>query len=119
MPCLFLLRWCNNELTYIYGRRKGRSTVAHFARKVRGMNIAAAKYGLENRQCHNPEHWPCSLRVRGPHFASKVSYNASPQQTIVLTSANLHREGAVANLQFPNYKRPTLKTVRNQKKNPL
>ena len=70
------LRWCNNELTYIYGRRKGRSTVAHFARKVRGMNIAAAKYGLENRQCHNPEHWPCSLRVRGPHFASKVSYNA-------------------------------------------
>ena len=119
MPCLFSLGWCNNELTYIYGRRKGRSTVAHFARKVRGMNIAAAKYGLENRQCHNPEHWPCSLRVRGPHFASKVSYNASPQQTIVLTSANLHREGAVANLQYPNYKPPTLKTVRNQKKNPL
>ena len=29
---------------------------------------------------------------------------------------NLHREGAVANLQFPNYKPPTLKTVRNQKK---
>ena len=22
------------------------------------------------------ERWSCSLRVRGPHFASKVSYNA-------------------------------------------
>ena len=53
-----------------------RSTVAHFARKVRGTNIAAAKHGLKIQQSHGPTRWPCSLRVRGPHFASKVSYNA-------------------------------------------
>ena len=31
---------------------------------------------LKIQQGHGPERWPCSLRVRGPHFASKVSYNA-------------------------------------------
>ena len=53
-----------------------RSTVAHFARKVRGANIVAAKHELKIQQSHGPERWSCSLRVRGPHFASKVSYNA-------------------------------------------
>ena len=53
-----------------------RSTVAHFARKVRGTNIVAAKHELKIQQSHAPELWSCSLRVRGPHFASKVSYNA-------------------------------------------
>ena len=28
------------------------------------------------QQSHAPKRWPYSLRVRGPHFASKVSYNA-------------------------------------------
>ena len=54
----------------------GRSTVAHFARKVRGANLVAAKHELKIQQSNAPERWPCSLRVRGPHFASKVSYNA-------------------------------------------
>ena len=54
----------------------GRSTVAHFALKVRGANIVAAKHELIIQQSHDPEPWSCSLRVRGPHFASKVSYNA-------------------------------------------
>ena len=36
----------------------------------------AAKHGLKIQQSYAPERWPCSLRVRGPHFASKVSYNA-------------------------------------------
>ena len=31
---------------------------------------------LKIQQSYAPERWPCSLRVRGPHFASKVSYNA-------------------------------------------
>ena len=60
--------------TFCEGLR--RSTVAHFARKVRGTNIVAAKHGLKFQQSHGPTRWPCSLRVRGPHFASKVSYNA-------------------------------------------
>ena len=62
----------------IFGEGLRRSTVAHFARKVRGTNIAAAKHEPKNQQGHASEHWPYSLRVRGPHFASKVSYNASP-----------------------------------------
>ena len=41
-----------------------------------GEGIAAAKHGLKIQQSHAPERWPYSLRVRGPHFASKVSYNA-------------------------------------------
>ena len=32
-----------------YGGGLGRSTVAHFARKVRGTNIVAAKHGLKIR----------------------------------------------------------------------
>ena len=31
---------------------------------------------LKIQQSYAPKHWPCSLRVRGPHFASKVSYSA-------------------------------------------
>ena len=59
-----------------FGRGMRRSTVAHFASKVRGANIVAAKHELKIQQSHGPERWSCSLRVRGPHFASKVSYNA-------------------------------------------
>ena len=44
-----------------------------------GANIVAAKHELKIQQSHAPERWSCSLRVRGPHFASKVSYSASPQ----------------------------------------
>ena len=59
-----------------FGGGLRRSTVAHFARKVRGTNIMAAKHELKIQQGYAPERWSCSLRVRGPHFASKVSYNA-------------------------------------------
>ena len=31
---------------------------------------------LKIQHSHGPTRWPCSLRVRGPHFASKVSYSA-------------------------------------------
>ena len=61
---------------WAFGRGLRRSTVAHFARKVRGANIVAAKHEFKIQQSYAPERWSCSLRVRGPHFASKVSYNA-------------------------------------------
>ena len=54
----------------------GRSTVAHFACKVRGANIWRPSHALRIQQSNAPERRSCSLRVRGPHFASKVSYNA-------------------------------------------
>ena len=53
-----------------------RSTVAHFACKVRGDEFCGDQARLIIQQSHALERWPCSLRVRGPHFASKVSYNA-------------------------------------------
>ena len=58
-----------------FGQGLRRSTVAHFARKVRGGEYCGGQ-ALKNQQSHAPERWSCSLRVRGPHFASKVSYNA-------------------------------------------
>ena len=41
-----------------------------------GANIVAAKHELKIQQSYAPKRWSSSLRVRGPHFASKVSYNA-------------------------------------------
>ena len=62
-----------------FGGGLGRSTVAHFARKVRGANIWRPSHALKIQQSNAPERRSCSLRIRGPHFASKVSYSASPQ----------------------------------------
>ena len=59
-----------------FGEGLRRSTVAHFARKVRGTNIVAAKHELKIQQSHALKRCTYFLRVRGPHFASKVSYNA-------------------------------------------
>ena len=53
----------------------GRSTVAHFASQSEGGEYCGGQ-ALKIQQSHAPERWSCSLRVRGPHFASKVSYNA-------------------------------------------
>ena len=52
--CAFfcLIRRCDEAL--------GRSTVAHFARKVRGANIVATKHELIIQQSHVPERWSCS-----------------------------------------------------------
>ena len=38
--------------------------------------LMAAQHELKIQQSHAQEHRSCLLRVRGPHFASKVSYNA-------------------------------------------
>ena len=56
-----------------------RSTVAHFARKVRA-TVTSRKCRKSAWACHKPS----TLRrvrenLRPPHFASKVSYSASPQ----------------------------------------
>ena len=43
---------------------------------------------LKIQQSHAPERWSCSLRVRGPHFASKVSYNAGAPSSTANNSSN-------------------------------
>ena len=59
-----------------FGQGLGRSTVAHFARKVRGNAYCGGQTRLKIQRRYAQERWLNSLRVRGPHFASKVSYNA-------------------------------------------
>ena len=85
-----------------------RSTVAHFARKVRGANIVAAKHELKIQQSNAPERWPYSLRVRGPHFASKVSYNAgaATDDYAALTQISAARALLpIFNLEYPKVMR--------------
>ena len=57
----------------------------------------AAKHGMKIQQSNSPERWTCSLRVRAPHFASKVSYSAGAA-TDDCASTNLHCKGAAYNL---------------------
>ena len=57
----------------------GASTVAHFARKVRGTylwRIFKANFIDVQLSPH--------FHLRAPHFASKVSYSASPQRATML-----------------------------------
>ena len=53
----------------------GASTVAHFACKVRGTNL----WRIMQRIQLSPH-----FHLRAPHFASKVSYSASPQLATML-----------------------------------
>ena len=59
-----------------FGEGLRRSTVAHFARKVRGDEYCGGQTRLKIQRRYTLKRWLYSLCVRGPHFASKVSYNA-------------------------------------------
>ena len=58
-----------------YNEPCGASIVAHFARKVRGTNL----WRIMQRIQLSPH-----FHLRAPHFASKVSYSASPQWATML-----------------------------------
>ena len=103
------LPWARDLLPFQGARGEGcgDSIVAHFARKVRGAKVAAiARAENPTRSCPRALvmfatcSWPSlceqselqcwrrivhnifqtsSRHIRGPHFASKVSYSASPQ----------------------------------------
>ena len=53
---------------------------------------------LKIQQSQGPTRWPCSLRVRGPHFASKVSYSAGAATAL---SATLRGLSPVKAFTFP------------------
>ena len=62
-----------------YANIRRRSEAKHcssLCAQSEGANIVADKHELKIQRSYAPERWSCSLRVRGPHFASKVSYNA-------------------------------------------
>ena len=73
---LILQRWHGSSLArQHYNELCGASTVAHFARKVRGTNL----WRIMQRIQLSPH-----FHLRAPHFASKVSYSASPQWATML-----------------------------------
>ena len=53
---------------------------------------------LKIQQSYAPERWSCSLRVRGPHFASKVSYSAG---AAIALSAALRGLSPIKAFTFP------------------
>ena len=73
---LILQRWHGSSLArQHYNELCGASTVAHFACKVRGTNL----WRIMQRIQLSPH-----FHLRAPHFASKVSYSASPQWATML-----------------------------------
>ena len=71
----------------------------------------AAKHELKIQQSHAKKRWSCSLRVRGPHFASKVSYNAGAATDGYAGQRKSPCEGAGASLPTLNhldFEHPTL-----------
>ena len=83
-----------------------------------GKGIAAAKHGLKIQQSHAPERWPYSLRVRGPHFASKVSYKAGAATDDYVGQCKTPLRGRCrlfANLIFMDFEHPTFQ---GQRRNP-
>ena len=73
---LILQRWHGSSLArQHYNELCGASIVAHFACKVRGMNL----WRIMQRIQLSPH-----FHLRAPHFASKVSYSASPQWATML-----------------------------------
>ena len=53
---------------------------------------------LKIQNSQGPTRWPCSLRVRGPHFASKVSYSAGAATAL---SAALRGLSPIKAFTFP------------------
>ena len=58
----------------------------------------AAKHELKIQQSYAAERWLYSLRVRGPHFASKVSYNAGAAIDDYVGQCKFPCEGVAVNI---------------------
>ena len=57
-------------------RSFGAKHCSSFCSQSEGGEYCGGQTRLKIHQSHAQKRWSCSLRVRGPHFASKVSYNA-------------------------------------------
>ena len=57
-------------------RRSEAQRYSSLCSQSEGDEYCGGQTRLKIQQSHAQERWPYSLRVRGPHFASKVSYNA-------------------------------------------
>ena len=67
---------CKGRCANIRRRSEAKHCSSLCSQSEGGANIAAAKHELKIQRRYVPERWLYSLRVRSPHFASKVSYNA-------------------------------------------
>ena len=57
-------------------RRPGAKHCSSLCSQSEGSEYCGGQARAKIQRRYAPERWSCSLRVRGPHFASKVSYNA-------------------------------------------
>ena len=69
------LRRCKRHRANIR-RRSEAKHCSSLCSQSEGDEYCGGQTRLKNQQRHAPKRWPYSLCVRGPHFASKVSYNA-------------------------------------------
>ena len=72
--CPFQGQQCKGHRADIW-RRPGAKHCSSLCSQSEGGEYCGGQ-ALKIQQSQAPERWSCSLRVRGPHFASKVSYNA-------------------------------------------
>ena len=102
-------------------RTRRRSETQHcssLCSQSEGNEYSGGQTRLKIQQSHGPERWPYSLRVRGPHFASKVSYNAGAATDDNAGQRKSPLRGRCrlfANLIFMDFEHPTFQ---GQRRNP-
>ena len=72
---------------------------------------------LKIQQSHGPERWPYSLRVRAPHFASKVSYSAGASTDDYAGLRGLKAQQVRSPGQRPGYHAPFPTPCKGKSKN--
>ena len=70
------VRRCNKRRRANIRRRSEAKHCSSLCSQSEGNEYCGGQTRLKIQQSHALKRWPYSLRVRGPHFASKVSYNA-------------------------------------------
>ena len=84
-----------------------------------GNEYSGGQTRLKIQRRYALKRWPYSLRVRGPHFASKVSYNAGAATDDYVGQCKTPLRGRCrlfANLIFMDFEHPTFQ---GQRRNPF
>ena len=71
---------------------------------------------LKIQQSHALKRWPYSLRVRGPHFASKVSYNAGAATDDYAGQRKSPQRGRCCQYLIFYLEHPPIKVIARRKK---
>ena len=85
------VRRCNKRRCANIRRRSEAKHCSSLCSQSEGDEYSGGQTRLKIQQSYAPERRPYSLRVRGPHFASKVSYNAGAATDDYSTPAAVHQ----------------------------